>query len=111
MNGWSCDQQFTYTDIHVIMDMMKAETDTATIQLKIIPDRNPIRNMWTVLKSQVCGRKHTNLTELYQFCQGERSNIQQNICQRPVDGYQKHLIKLKLATRNLTKYEVCCMYK
>ena len=40
------------------------------------PDLNPIENMWTVLKKQVCVRKPTNLVELHQFCQEEWSKIQ-----------------------------------
>lgn len=33
--------------------------------LKTCPDFNLIKNMWIVLKSQVCARKHTNLIKLY----------------------------------------------
>ena len=40
------------------------------------PDLNPIKNMWTVLKKQVCVRKPTNLVELHQFFQEEWSKIQ-----------------------------------
>lgn len=35
------------------------------------PDLNPIENLWTLLKSQVCARKTTSLSEFYQFCQEE----------------------------------------
>lgn len=50
-------------------------------------DLNPMDNLWTTLKSRVCAKKPIDLTLFYQ------SNIQPELCQKFVDGYQKHLIQ------------------
>ena len=52
------------------------------------PDLNPIENMWTVLKKQVCARKLTNEVELHRFCQEEWFKIQPEDDQKHVDGQE-----------------------
>lgn len=46
----------------------------------VLPDLNPIMNLWT---AEVCDRKPTNVTnvvELHRFCQQEWLQIQSNAC-------------------------------
>lgn len=44
------------------------------------------------------------LNEFYQFCREEWSNIQPELQQKLVDGYDKHHVEVQNAKGHLTKY-------
>lgn len=67
------------------------------------PDLNPSEITQTALNVWVYAMKPTNLSKLCQFCQEEWSNIRTEFYQKFVDGYQKHLVKVKAAKGHLTK--------
>lgn len=56
-------------------------------------DLSPIENMWTVLKGRVRKQKTHKFNWL---CKDEWSNIQAELDQKLVWGYQKQLVKVKL---------------
>ena len=60
--------------------------------------------MWPMLK------KPTNLVVLHRFYQDGWLKIQPEACQKLVDGYQKHLIEVKMAKGHLTEYQYYCTY-
>ena len=52
----------------------------------------------------ISARRQTNLAEPQRFCQDQWLKIQPEACQKLMDGYQKHLIEMKMANGHLTKY-------
>lgn len=50
------------------------------------PEPNPIGNLSTVLKSQVCANKPRNLIKFYEFCRKDWSDIQPEFFQKVADG-------------------------
>jgi hypothetical protein len=56
------------------------------------------------LKKCVRAKRPTNLTQLYQLCQEEWAKIHPNYCGKHVEGYLKHLTKVKQFNGNATKY-------
>ena len=68
-----CSNRIMIPNTHVISG--KGMADQVRIEVlewpSQSPDLNPIENMWTALKKQVCTRKPTHFIKLHQFCQEE----------------------------------------
>lgn len=58
------------------------------------------------LKSRVSAQKTADLNELKinQCCKENLSNIEPELCQKLVDGSQKHLVEVQLAKGHLNKH-------
>ena len=67
-------------------------------------DLTPIEHFWAEQKRHVRARRATNLTQLHQLCQEEWAKIQQNDCEKLVEGYLKRLTQVKQFQGNATNY-------
>ena len=68
------------------------------------PDFKPIEHLFAELKKCVRARRPTNVPQIHQLCQEEWAKIHPTYCGKLVEGYPKHLTKVKQFKGNAAKY-------
>jgi hypothetical protein len=79
---------------------------TSKVVAKLLKDNKVKVSEWPsdTLKKCVRARRPTNLTQLHQLCQEELAKIHPTYCGKLVEGYLKHLTKVKQFKGNATTY-------